>query len=124
MKKLLVLMFGWVMIQMVSWSQCNGVQLKPGAESYKKYTNGCQVVFDFCGKEATLLKHQGLLTEVYPQAQFAYTAIATDQYACTLTIPQVEAKDYAVKIMMSMGFQVVTKGDKKLTGDEAQIWFN
>jgi hypothetical protein len=123
MKKGFLVLAGIILMQFAAFSQCDGVQLKPGADSYKKYTNGCQVIFDFCGKEVTLNKHKNLLNEVYPQAQFEFTAAGNDLFTCTLTIPDMQEKEYAVKVMRAMGFENVKKGDKKLNGNEAAIWF-
>jgi hypothetical protein len=123
MKKLILSFIGVACIAMASHAQCSGAQLKNGADSFKLFTNGSQVYFDFCGKEGSLLKHQALLHEVYPTAQFSFQSAGNDLFNCTLTLNDVQQPEYAAKIMVAMGFEVVFKGEQKLTINESSAWF-
>jgi len=123
MKKLILSLIGMAILSTTTYAQCSGAQLKSGSDSFKMFTNGSQVNFDFCGKEASLLKHQALLKEVYPTAQFNFQSAGSDLFSCTLTLNDVQQPEYAVKIMVAMGFEVVFKGEQKLTINEASAWF-
>lgn len=123
MKKIVVSFCFVVFLASMAWTQCEGVQLKPGAESFKKFTNGCQVQFEFCGVDETLVKHQDLLVQNKLNAQLTFDKIDNGKFACTLTIQDSFDPDYAVKIMGATGFTVVHKGDRKLTINDYNLWF-
>jgi hypothetical protein len=108
----------------VTSTPCNGVILKDGSASYRSFNNGSQVIFDFCGYEATLKKHQDRLDAFGGTVQMEYTAVGENRFLCTISIADIDDKAYVGKVFSVMGLQVIQKGDKALHVEDSAFWFN
>lgn len=108
-----------------SYSQCNGVTLMEGNSSFKRYTDGMQVYFDFCGSKDQLLT---ILDKAETMKESAYISVENDplngeKYNCMLTIRGEVDFDYAVKIMAAMGINKVTKNGQLLDLNNTNAWY-
>ncbi len=124
MKKVIL---GIAMITISNWTlaQCNGVVLKEGNTSFKKFTDGMQVSFDFCGEKDALA---AILDKAETMKSNAYINVENDplngeKYNCVLTIRGEVDFNYAVKIMSAMGINSVTKNGQKLDLNNADAWY-
>jgi hypothetical protein len=124
MKKIFL---GIALITISNWamSQCNGVVLKEGSSSFKKFTDGMQVSFDFCGEKDALA---AIMDKAESVKSSAYLSVENDplngeKYNCVLTIRGEVDFNYAVKIMSAMGINSVTKNGQKLDLNNTDAWY-
>ncbi|MEY4329818.1 MAG: hypothetical protein RL609_566 [Bacteroidota bacterium] len=124
MKKIFL---GVAFLAMSNWafSQCNGVVLKEGNTSFKKFTDGMQVSFDFCGDKDQLVS---ILDKADTMKENAYLTVENDplngeKYNCVLTIRGAVDYDYAVKMMAAMGINKVTKNGQLLDLNNTNAWY-
>ncbi len=124
MKKVL-LSFALFLAAQITFAQCDGVILKEGSASFRRFTNGMQVNFDFCGSKDELTK---IIDETSKLNDAVKLDIENDpssetKYNCILTIRGDVDYNYAVKMMSAMGIQTVTKNGKKLYQSDAENWY-
>jgi hypothetical protein len=124
MKKVL-LSFALFLGVQFAFAQCDGVILKEGSASFRRFTNGMQVNFDFCGSKDELTK---IIDETSKLNDAVKLDIENDpssetKYNCILTIRGDVDYNYAVKMMNAMGIQSVTKNGKKLSQSDAENWY-
>jgi hypothetical protein len=124
MKKIFL---GIALFTISNWamSQCSGVILKDGNASFKKYTDGMQVNFDFCGEKDGLVT---ILDKAEEIKDIAYLTVENDplngeKYNCVLTIRGEVDYNYAIKLMSALGINSVTKNGKKLDLNNADAWY-
>jgi hypothetical protein len=124
MKKIFL---GIALITISNWalSQCNGVVLMEGSSSFKKFTDGMQVSFDFCGEKEALVT---ILDKAETLKKNAYLSVENDplngeKYNCVLTIRGETDFHYAVKMMTALGINSVTKNGQKLDLNNADAWY-
>jgi hypothetical protein len=101
------------------------VVLKEGNTSFKKFTDGMQVSFDFCGDKDQLVS---ILDKADTMKENAYLTVENDplngeKYNCVLTIRGAVDYDYAVKMMAAMGINKVTKNGQLLDLNNTNAWY-